>query len=235
MRYRVLPYKQGSKSAKALAEALGGKVLKLQDSTFSRRPGDVVVEWGNKAAANKLAFFRRMVEAGHEALIPKFWTSSADIPDEAFPVMCRTTLTGHSGAGIVLSKSRAELVPAPLYVRYVRKNEEYRVHVGKKGQETSVIAVQRKARRLSVPDGSVNWKVRNLAGGFVYTREGFTAPAAVLDAARHALGASGVDFGAVDVLWSSKQERAIVLEINTAPGLEGQTVQDYAAFFYSAN
>jgi D-alanine-D-alanine ligase-like ATP-grasp enzyme len=37
-----------------------------------------------------------------------------------------------------------------------------------------------------------------------------------------------LDFGAVDVIWNEKQQRAYVLEVNTAPGLEGQTVDDYA-------
>ena len=47
MRYRVLPYRTGSKSAKALAEALGGKVLKLSGSSYFQQAEDVIVNWGN--------------------------------------------------------------------------------------------------------------------------------------------------------------------------------------------
>lgn len=262
-RYRVLPYRQGSKSAKALADALGGKVLKLEGSKYRTRHGDVIVNWGNtnldhypmrfrpqeggvtaivpflnlqsdiRQASNKLQFFNLMRQAGHENIIPEFWTNRDSIPDDAFPIVCRTQLAGHSGAGIVLAASREELVAAPLYVKYVKKEQEYRIHVGKRGEEEEyvIVATQRKARRRDVPDADVNWQVRNLAGGFVYVREGVSPPAAVIDAARLALGATALDFGAVDVIWNAKQERAYVLEINTAPGLEGTTVEDYARFF----
>lgn len=252
MRYRVLPYRQGSGSAKALAEALGGRVLKLTGGVFKPRPEDLVINWGFvgsfprlietrvlnspsriKTASNKLSFFNAMVTAGLADLIPPFWTRQEDIPDDAFPVVCRTVLAGHSGDGIVLSLDRNGLVPASLYVGYVKKKDEYRVHVGKSGEEFEVIALQRKARRLETPDEEVNWQVRNHHNGFVFVRQDVAAPPAVITAAKLALEASGLDFGAVDVIWNDKKERAYVLEINTAPGLEGQTVVDYASFFQS--
>lgn len=259
MRYLVLPYRQGSKSAKALATALGGRVMRLQGST-ARLQGATMVNWGNttvnpgavsftllnpveriKPASNKLLFFRRMREAGHNNLIPEFWENQQDIPDEAFPIVCRTVLAGHSGDGIVIAADRGHLVPASLYVRYVKKSQEYRVHVGRKRHDITadpfigpeydyeIIAVQRKARRYDVTNP--NWQVRNHANGFIYSREGFTAPVSVLVAAKMALDVSGLDFGAVDVIWNQQQDRPYVLEINTAPGLEGQTIADYADFF----
>lgn len=256
MRYRILPYRQGSKSAKHLAEALGGKVLKLEGSKFKPRLDDVIVNWGNsnlqtgvglvqpvnvsfngdpfwlRHASNKLLFFNRMKEV-KPGITPDFWTSKEDIPDEAFPIVCRTTLAGHSGDGIVISDTPADLVEAPLYVQYVKKKDEYRVHVGKKllpmGTEYHTIAVQRKARRQDCP--TPNWQVRNHANGFVYVRSGVSPPEGVISSATESLRASGLDFGAVDVIWNSQQEKAYVLEINTAPGLEGQTISDYANFF----
>jgi glutathione synthase/RimK-type ligase-like ATP-grasp enzyme len=41
----------------------------------------------------------------------------------------------------------------------------------------------------------------------------------------------GLDFGAVDIIWNKKQDRYYVLEVNTAPGLEGETVVRYANAF----
>ncbi len=262
-RYRVLPYKQGSRGAKALATALGGKVLKLTGSSFQKKPDDVVINWGNtmvdaeigdfitfnklatiKFASNKKNFFELMREKGYdatanEAIIPRFWTSKADVPEDAYPVVCRTVLAGHSGAGIVIAASAEELVDAPLYVQYVKKQEEYRVHVGKNSagvdssttDELVIISVQRKARRLETPDSEVNWQIRNHSNGFVYVRNNVTPPESVLEVSRKALLASGLDFGAVDVIWNEAKERAFVLEINTAPGLEGTTVTDYVKFF----
>lgn len=257
MRYRVLPYKQGSKSAKALAEELGGKVLKLEGSTFKPKPDDVIINWGSTKshsvlhgpmnfpiphllndwedvgnASDKLKFFQLMKEKNLE-ITPKFWTDKDAIPDDAFPIVCRVLLNSHSGNGVHIADNRDDLVSAPLYVQYVKKKEEYRVHVGiiAAGGGTDIIAVQRKARDLSIPDEDINWKVRNLAGGFIYTREGFTAPDSVKKIACDCLRATGLDFGAVDVIWNEYQEKAYVLEVNTAPGLEGQTVKDYGNFF----
>lgn len=248
-RYRVLPYRQGSRAARALAEALGGRVLKTDGtSRFNPRRDDVIINYGNtdprqfqrctinavdlRHATNKLNFFRAMSNREETRnLIPEFWTDQAAIPDDAFPIVCRTELAGHSGAGIVIASRREELVRAPLYVRYVKKQEEYRVHVGMRRGEPVVITVQRKARRLDVADEAVNWQVRNHGNGFVYVRGGVNAPDSVVLAATRCFEEAGLDFGAVDVIWNARQERAYVLEINTAPGLEGQTVEDYANFF----
>src|SRR5687768_8660323 len=99
-------------------------------------------------ASNKLEFFR-LIEG--QPYCPQFWTRREDIPDVFFPIVCRTVLAGHSGEGIVIADRRDQLVPAPLYVQYIKKQQEYRIHVGKRGQESIIIAGQRKARRLDVP------------------------------------------------------------------------------------
>ncbi len=246
-RIRLLPYRQGSKGAKALAEELGGKCLRVVGSTFVPKPGDLLINWGatmgpcstwiwkNKPgvvsyASNKLKFFELVKELG---LTPRFWTNAEDIPDDAFPVVCRTVLSGHSGAGIIIADSRSDLVSAPLYVQYVKKKDEYRVHLGRHSDSDCVIAVQRKAKRNDIPSEDVNWQIRNHHNGFIYKRDGVDPPQAVMDAASRCFNETGLDFGAVDVIWNAQQEKAYVLEINTAPGLEGQTVADYAAFFRS--
>jgi Glutathione synthase/Ribosomal protein S6 modification enzyme (glutaminyl transferase) len=246
MRVRVLPYKQGSKGAKALAEALGGRVLKLQNSRFRPRVGDVVINWGSSAdtpllsgfpkinapekiqtASNKLSFFLAM-NASESEIIPPFWQNKEQIPEDAYPIVCRTVLNGHSGEGIVIANNPEELVSAPLYVKYIKKRDEYRVHVGSTNQ---VILVQRKARRRDTPDEEVNWQIRNHDNGFVFVRKDVTPPECVLNVAVRALVATGLDFGAVDVVYHDREDRAYVLEVNTAPGLEGSTAEDYARFF----
>jgi hypothetical protein len=244
-RYRILPYRTGSKSAKALAEALGGKVLRLEGSTFKSRPGDVIVNWGNsdypdflysdnyncvplRGITDKKRFFELMKDTG---LTPEFWTTKEEIPNEKYPVVCRTILSGHSGAGIHIADNVHQLVDCQLYVRYVKKAQEYRVHLGRSRVDgsTCTIAVQRKARRLDHPNP--DWQVRNHANGFVYVRSDVNPPDHVFEVARLAFEKTGLDFGAVDAIWNEQKERAYVLEINTAPGLEGTTVTDYAEFF----
>lgn len=251
MSFRVIPYRAGSRSASSLANALGGRVLRLQNSQWRARRQDIVINWGNtsdafafdcrvlnarglRTASNKLNFFNVMERAGHQNIVPRFWTEARNIPDEAFPIVCRTVLAGHSGDGIVIAANRGELVPAPLYVQYVKKSHEYRVHVGRgRGDQPAIIAVQRKARNRAVPDEEVNWQVRNHNNGFVFVRGDVAPDPSVLAVARTALVESELDFGAVDVIWNERNQQALVLEINTAPGLEGQTIEDYANFFRS--
>lgn len=240
MSFKVYPYKQGSKGAKALSEALEGKVLKHVNSKFKPRAGDVVVNWGSgncpdfkpattlnpdvNDASCKLATFKALAFAG--VSIPPFTDNRADLNDKdafKFPIVCRTKLRGHSGDGIVIANNPEELVEAPLYTQYIKKKNEYRVHI-LKGE---AFFIQRKARKLDVENP--NWQVRNLAGGFVFVEERADAtPKAVVDNAIRAVDALGLDLGGVDVIWNEAEEKAYVLEINCACGLEERSAEKYA-------
>ena len=59
-------------------------------------------------------------------------------------------------------------------------------------------------------------------------------PNDVIHQATMAVGCLQLDFGAVDVIWNEAQKRAYVLEVNTAPGIEGTTLMRYASAFSSA-
>lgn len=237
---RIYPYKQGSKSAKGLAEALGGKVLKHVGSKFVPRAGDVVINWGasnfgnfkpattlnasTSVASNKLSAFKEM--QGKGVRVPPFKVSKREAGELAFPVVCRTKLTGHSGEGIVIANNKDELVDAPLYTQYVKKKDEYRVHV----LNGKAFFIQRKARKLDVEEP--NWQVRNLAGGFVFVEvQPNEVHADVLEQAMAAVPALGLDFGGVDVLWNEAERKAYVLEVNCACGLEERTAAAYRDAF----
>ena len=235
-RIRINAYKQGSRSALALAAALGGRVLKKEGSKYIRRPGDTIINWGDSSAgnlsclnlagnvakaSNKLQAFAAFREAGVN--VPAF-TGDKDFVDWEGLTVVRHKLSGHSGEGIEL-RDASDLPSAPLYVQYVPKKAEYRVHVvGKR-----VVLVQRKARN---PDcDNPNWKVRNHSNGFIFVRNDVDPDPSVVDQAVKAVLALGLDFGAVDIIWNDKQKKAYVLEVNTAPGLEGSTIDDYAEGF----
>lgn len=242
----IMPYKAGSASAKALAEALGVKRIKEKGSKFKGAAHKLIINWGcsklpaellkcrvlnspesvSKASC-KLASFKVMREAG--VSIPYFTEDPHDVQimlDKEETMVARTVLRGHSGAGIVILEGDVDIVAAPLYVKYVPKKEEYRIHVF----NGEVVDVQRKARKKDVPDDQVNWKVRNLANGFIFAR-GEDAlgqvPQDVLDQAVKAVAALSLDFGAADVIYNDKQKKAYVLEVNTAPGLSGSTLEGY--------
>lgn len=242
----IFPYKAGSASAKALAEALGVKRIKEKGSKFKGAAHKLIINWGcsklpaellkcrvlnspesvSKASC-KLTSFEAMAKAG--VSVPRFTThreEAVGLLGEGKVVVARTILRGHSGAGIVVMEDEKDIVGAPLYVEYVPKKEEYRIHVF----DGAVVDIQRKARKKDVPDDQVNWKVRNLANGFIFAR-GEDAlgnvPQDVLDQAVKAVASLGLDFGAADVIYNDKHKKAYVLEVNTAPGLSGSTLDGY--------
>ena len=254
-RYRILPYRAGSRGASELARGLGGLCLRLTGSRFRPRYSDVLINWGNttgfpfniprvmgvpqcqvlndpesiRDASNKRTFFERMQANDCQDIIPRFYTNRADIPDDAFPIVARTILAGHSGDGIVICDDRDSLVNAPLYVEYIKKQSEFRIHVGAVNGQSIIISEQQKKRRDD--HANPNWQIRNHQNGFIYARENIQVPDQVRAVAQRALLATNLDFGAVDVIWNAHRQRAYVLEINTAPGITGTTVTDYVSFF----
>lgn len=141
-------------------------------------------------------------------------------------VVCRRKLNGHSGAGIVVAARVEDIVDAPLYTQYVKKAKEFRVHVAF-GQ---VIDVQAKRKRIDF-SGEVNFAVRNHDNGWVYCRENIEEPADLRDQALRSISALGLDFGAVDIIYNQHYNKCYVLEVNTAPGLEGTSVTKYTEAF----
>lgn len=176
-------------------------------------------------ASDKLKFFKALEETD-KVRYPSFTADKAAAKLwilEGSTVVCRTVLNGHSGEGIVVATSEDALVDAPLYTIYVPKKEEYRVHVF----DGEVIHSSRKARKKEIPDEEVNWKIRNHNNGFIFQHENFELPADCAVQALNAIEAIGLDFGAVDVIWNDRLGQSFVLEVNTAPGIEGITLNKY--------
>lgn len=243
----IFPYKITSNSAKNLSKTLGIKRIKAERSKFKGRPNKVVINWGAstlppevtkcevlnnpafvRVASDKLSFFKRLADQG---LLPDHTTDLGVAQkwiQEGYKVVCRTVLNGHGGQGIVLASTLEELVKAPLYVVYVPKKDEYRVHVGSGGEE--VIDIQKKAVKKDF-DGNVNHQIRNHDNGYVFIREGINPPEEVLTKAKQCVKMLGLDFGAVDVIYNQRKDLVFVLEVNTAPGLEGTTLENYADYF----
>lgn len=234
----LYPYSMVSESAKALANAMGIKRIKTEGSRYRHKNGNIVVNWGssnidfpssiNPSTAtslliNKLFFLRYLETISGVNCVP--FTICPNVAKEwGTTVVERHTLTGNSGKGIKIKEKGEALERAPLYTKYIPKDSEWRVHmIGDR-----VVDVQKKTVKQGTQP--TTWKVRSHDNGFIFIRsEG--APPTVLEQAQkvHAFFRErGLTFAAYDVIFNKKQGKAYVLEGNTAPGLEGTTIQKYA-------
>lgn len=161
------------------------------------------------------------------------WTTDFDLADtwvmNGKDVLARTILTGHSGAGIKFLEPASKIV-APLYVQYKKKRHEYRVHFFKnKDGSYQVIDVTQKKKRKGAEN--LDTKIRNHKNGWVYAREDIVEPQDLRQQALLTANAVDLDFGAVDLIWNEKENKSYVLEVNTAPGLVGTTLEQYCQAF----
>lgn len=198
----------------------------LAAATFINSPDKV------KIAGNKLLTFKHFGEAAHiaEVSIPEYtesYETACQWVNDGKVVVCRTKLNGHSGAGIVLAAREEDVVrECPLYVKYIKKAKEFRVHVA----FGDVIDVQAKRQRADF-EGDTNFAIRNHQNGWVYCRENIEEPGDLREQAKRAILTLGLDFGAVDIIYNQHYNKCYVLEVNTAPGLEGTSVTTYANAF----
>ena len=250
----ILPYKMSSKSARLLRDSLRVEFPRCRmvypDRAYRPKANHLIINWGyggrttwdiqhtdqmlNKPyavsrSANKIETIVRLPAPTR----PAHWTERQCIPEDA-PVFCRTLLTSHGGNGIIIANNRSELVDAPLYTKSYNVAYEYRVHC----TPTQVIDVVQKKRMSTATceeRGIVrNELIRNHDNGWVFARGDINVSQAILDAAMSAVGALGLDFGAVDIAKTHQNEKPIVVfEINSAPGLDegGTTLQQYLQFF----
>lgn len=248
-RVTVFPYKIGSSSARNLTDSLSSQqgitAFRVRDtSPLKPRANRLIINWGNSSfpdwrvtgnllnnfedvrmAGNKLLTFMILQEAG----IPTpEWTTDRDEVFRWFvdghTVFARETLRGHSGEGINILSPEEGIVPlAPLYVKYKKKKAEYRVHVF----NGEVIDVQQKRRERGVERDDITSMVRSHRNGWVFCRDGIEEPEGLRHLAIQAVSALSLDFGAVDIIYNQHENQCYVLEVNTAPGLEGQTLTNY--------
>lgn len=247
MKIRFNPYSNGSQGLKSLKTELSlrghdVKELKKRSSSYRAHPSHLLINWGCPSdnsfpnalnlnasnASNKLCAFQMMVHNGLR------WTEDIEeakswIQREGHLVYCRTLLSASQGRGIVVAKTRDEVVPAPLYTKGIHQVEgEYRAHVFK-GQVIDYVKKMRmNSARIEAEDIQHNPHIRNHANGYIFGREGLSICPEVSRVAIEAIEDLQLDFGAVDIVKSSYSGKAFVLEVNTAPGLEGTTVQKYA-------
>lgn len=228
-----------------------------RDGAYVPREEDILINWGANSnpnfdvhscgkllnppdmvagASHKVQCFRMLDEAGVKTLD---YTLDQEIMlgwlGDGAMVFARSLFNGHGGAGITVLKSGDDYLSLGLgeirnfkfFTKHSPSTAEYRVHVV--GGKMIDFAMKRKmgeAKRKDMGIDVVDELVKNHNKGWVFTREGVTIPDQVRDECIKAVAAVKLDFGAVDVLYS-EDGGPVILEINTAPGLEGTTLKNY--------
>lgn len=247
MRLIIYPYKMSSQSAKFIAENFERAKRVRENGNYKPHRNHVILNWGNP---RRPIWYNRRIQVQHGHLINSFeaitvaqdkllsfkcfdedkvsippWTANKEIAEgwqeDRKKVVARTLLKGSGGRGIMLLNPDDELPPCPLYTQYIPKKDEYRIHVF----NDKVIHQQQKRRELGF-EGRNN-QIRNWDNGWVYCTKEVNPPEMVINQALAAVKSLGLDFGAVDIIWNQRRQQAYVLEVNTAPGLEGSTITAY--------
>lgn len=245
MTLKIFPYKKGSISAKRLGRSLGS--LRV-GHYYNAKRSDVIVNWGSSTpphfrwmeqdlnkphaialASNKLNTF---LEYRNKSFthIPQWTTNPSEAQhwlDLGLKTYCRKFLSSHSGNGIIICNDGDKLVSAPLYTLHSKHKDEYRVHIFK----GEVLDVQKKKRKLGFNGSSSG--IRNHSNGWIYARTDVTIPDMLCPIAIQAVELLGLDFGAVDIGHKVNDNKFFVFEVNTAPGLEGSTLDKYTKAIYN--
>lgn len=214
----------GSQSLKRLAQGLSAK---LQRGRIFRttKVSAIRKQFRYGQSIDKLRQYEWFLEQDIPAL--DFTTNTETVNGwlaEGHTVFGRKYLNASCGKGIVVIEPGVEqnIPPLPVYTKYKKKKREFRVHVFK---DTVVAVVEKKRRREFV--GERDTKIRNLANGYVFVQTVENEPTGLRELAIAAAKISPSDFRGVDIGYNEKKDELFIIEVNSAPGIEGSNVQKY--------
>jgi glutathione synthase/RimK-type ligase-like ATP-grasp enzyme len=177
---------------------------------------------------------RKLME-GAGVSIPKTFAGTTEMAWTDLPVIVRPKkhqggekffyCSSYQDIAKVRDKIATDMNGSNIYISsYINKSEEYRVHVA----HGKALAVQEKYKlNHKENDQSKSWNRKN---GFHFrVMKWNDVPKGLCPLATHAVEALELDFGAVDIILEDK--KFYVLEINTAPRIEGYTAKRYAQYF----
>lgn len=205
--------------AKGLSTLLRHKVLRTTKLSFRRKQ----FKYGQ--GVDKLTQYQWFVDQGIPAL--EFTTDIQTALTwcmEGGTVFGRKFLNSSCGKGIVVfdKDPAGALWGCPVYTLYKKKKREFRVHVFK----DQVVAVVEKKRKKEW-DGTQDTKIRNLANGYVFVQDVMDEPVGLRELALRAACVSPSDFRGVDIGYNEKKDELFVIEVNSAPGIQGNNIGKY--------
>ena len=224
---RLLSTNLKSGSLKRLAEGLSTKLGYKVFRSNVPKPGRKELRYGDiKGKIEQYEWFKEQnlgaLTFSTNAQTAKEWAAAG------IPVVCRTLTHASEGKGIVIAESPEQVVMAPVYTQYKKKKKEFRVHVFK----DKVVHVLEKRRKTGIEIKES--KIRNTANGYVFCSENVEEPEGLRELALKASKVTQSDFKGVDIGYNEKKKELFVIEVNSAPGIEGTNVQRYVEVITNA-
>ena len=220
-RVRLLSTCLKSGSLKRLAEGLSTKLGYKVWRSKNQKPNKIHLLYGDQKG--KIEQYQYFTDHAIPALV---WTTDKSVAknwsEEGTVVICRTLTHASEGKGIVVAESPSQVVVAPVYTQYKKKKKEFRVHIFK----NQVVHVLEKRRKTNF-EGTTDAKIRNTANGYVFCSDGVSEPVGLRDLALAASKVTKSDFKGVDIGYNEKKNELFVIEVNSAPGIEGSNVSRY--------
>lgn len=216
---------KGSQSLKALAQGLTQRLgYKVWRST-KQKPYRIHHKYGH--SVDKLTQYNWFKENQIPAL--EYTTDpsvACEWVNQDYTVFGRKYLNSSCGKGIIIFEGTNNATDGvntcPVYTKYKKKKREFRVHIFK----NKVVMVCEKKRKKDF-NGERDTKIRNLANGYVFTQSVENEPNGLRELALKAAQVSQSDFRGVDIGYNEKNDELFVIEVNSAPGIQGSNVNRY--------
>lgn len=239
----IAPHRVAFPTARRLKEQLDCRIIKFSNSRFNwDRSRGMVINWGRsdipqdtnryvlnrpeyiRNASNKIRFLNLCEENDIPAPRILSYNQCEELLSDGKKILIREP-SSFGGRGITVVRDPGEFNGIPVSkfaVRFYPKRAEYRVHVF---NQQAIATTQKRARRDTErsDDQRFIWNHNN---GWVHCRDNVEHVDGLEDLATRAVEVTGLDFGAVDLMLNRDGELR-VLEVNTAPGIDGQMVDAY--------
>lgn len=221
MKLRLLTTRLTSQSLKRIAQGLSNKLGYKVWRSSNKKPNRIHLLYGDqKGKIEQYVWFNAQgipsLDFTQSIEVARSWAIEGNV------VVCRKLTHSSEGKGIVVAETSDAIVTAPVYTKYKKKKKEFRVHVFK----DKVVHVLEK-RRKSNYEGTADSKIRNIANGYVFCSEGVVEPPGLRELALSASNVTSSDFRGVDIGYNEKLNQLFVIEVNSAPGIEGTNVDRY--------
>lgn len=225
-----VPIADGSGKTGALIQQMlterGHTIVPSMDS----RP-DAVISYGRSVISGEVPTLNGSSNGNKFEQLVKLQGANIPVPTFAaanrahgtpfkYPILARRT-NHHGGTDIAITMQPEDInvriqQGANFFTEFIPVKDEYRVWIYRRrhlGTYKKYLKYPEKYKRVG----------RNYQNGFAFELvPAASLPRNAVDLAASAVEALGLDFGAVDILESTESGKFYVLEVNTAPGVEGE-------------